>query len=146
MILRRRSPIPFFLYESQQLVFDNNDNNDIDKYARQFRTDLRRILDLNESLPEVMPRTKPDMEHFGKRLQKKKDKHKIKICDAQYQLLRDELMSVARKTSVWIRNEFLKSPTVQVSSPDYFRKLLEGWMVDPCESKSIIQQEPPKVQ
>jgi hypothetical protein len=131
-------PNPVFLYESQQLVFDDDA---LDHNARQFRTDLQQLLGLNESLPKGMPRTKPDMEHFGKRLQKKKDQHKIKICDAQYQILRDELMSVARKTSVWIRNDFLKSPTVQVSSPDYFRKLLEGWMVDPCESKSLPKSE-----
>jgi hypothetical protein len=75
---------------------------------------------------------------------KKKDQHKIQICDAQYQLLRDELVNVARKTSsVWIRNDFLKSPTMQVSYPDFFRKLLEGWImvVDPCESRNLPKPE-----
>jgi hypothetical protein len=47
------------LNETQQLVFDNDPY--AANYTRQFRTDLQRILGLNESLPEIMPRTKPDI-------------------------------------------------------------------------------------
>jgi hypothetical protein len=124
-------PNPVFLYESQQLVFDDETSNN--QNARQFRMELQRILHLNASLPSILPRTKPDFDHFNKRQQRRKDQHKIDICHAKYQPVRTELMRLSRQASLWIRNELLNSPEVQVSSPDYFRELLERWMVDPCD-------------
>jgi hypothetical protein len=58
----------------------------------------------------------------------------IDICDERYGLVRAELMKNAIAASRWIREYFLESPDVTVSSPEYFRSLLEGWMTDPCDS------------
>jgi hypothetical protein len=138
---RPRVPNPVFLYESQQLVFgnahdiDNTATSSTSEYARQFRIDLQRLLGLNDSLPVILPRTKPDLEHFSKRQQQRK----IRICHAKYLPLRTELMRIARQASVWIRKEFLKSPDVHISSPDYFQTLLQGWMVDPCEKVKVAE-------
>lgn len=135
-------PNPVFLYESQQLVFDddseiiNNQTTAKKQYADQFRSDLQRIFHLKSSLPSQIPRTKPDFEHFNKRQQRRKDQHKINICHSKYLPVRTELMRLARQASVWIRYKFMSSPDVNVSSPDYFRELLEGWMVDPCEDNN----------
>jgi hypothetical protein len=61
----------------------------------------------------------------------------IDICDAQYGPLRIELMKNAVDASRWIREYFLRSPDVTVSSPEYFRRLLKEWMQDPCDTASI---------
>ena len=80
----------------------------------------------------------PPMSHVspGKAIkaskQEEKDSKKINICDDQFIALRKDLMIHSRSASKWIRKQFLKSPTVVVSSPDYFNEILLEWMEDPC--------------
>lgn len=45
-------------------------------------------------------------------------------------------MGIARPASVWIRNYFIESDEVVVSSPNYFKESLETWMYDPCGSRT----------
>ena len=131
-----RIPNPIFLYEMQQLVFDDKNDgggDNIIDYAQTFRNDLKKLLNLNTSLPSTIQRRKPDMNHFNKRQQRRKNKFKINICEPKYQPLRDELMKVARESSVWIRNEFIQSDDVFVSGN--FRSHMEAWMDDPCQGQ-----------
>jgi hypothetical protein len=126
-------PNPIFLYETNQLNFEDTHNSTTAHYSDQLRRDLQVQLGLNSPLDMTMSRAKPDMEHFNERQQRRKDRHKIHICREQYLPLRKALMVIARRSSEWIRNDFMKSPDVFVSSPDYFVALMEKWMMDPCE-------------
>lgn len=129
-------PNPIFLYETNQLRFESIPNNSLkanyNYYSNQFRTDLQSLLRLDSPLDMGMSQAKPDMNHFNDRQQRRKDRHKIHICEEQYEPLRRALMVIARRSSEWIRHEFIKTPDVFVSSPDYFQSLMEKWEVDPC--------------
>jgi hypothetical protein len=57
--------------------------------------------------------------------------------------VREELMVLARQSSWWIRKVFLNSPTVFVSSRDYFETILQGWMKDPCNVEEELQDVDP---
>jgi hypothetical protein len=57
------------------------------------------------------------------------------ICQPQHLLLRRDLMRMARASSLWIRRYFLpmqEQRNITISSPDYFVRLMEDWMHDPC--------------
>lgn len=50
--------------------------------------------------------------------------------------IRDVLMRQAVNASLWIRQYFVKSPTVKVSSKDYFvEELMTSWERDPCVAR-----------
>ena len=57
------------------------------------------------------------------------------ICNPEYLALQNELFDMAKKASLWMRNYFLKSDDVVVSSPEYLDSLLETWTQNPCEGK-----------
>jgi hypothetical protein len=117
-------PNPLFLFELDQLGDSNDTRNEI------FRDDFTRFMGLKEQLP-ALPHFIPGKKRTQEE-QQRRDSMKIQICDGQYQPVRDELMVLARQTSVWIREVFLNSPTVYVSSRDHFESIMEGWMRDPC--------------
>ena len=79
-----------------------------------------------------MIHSKPGKFIYNNKTQQQINQLKINICDNKYQLLRDELLLLAQQSSTWIRTVFINSPTVFVSSKDYFDKLLRQWMIDPC--------------
>lgn len=113
-----RATNPVFLYELNQL-HDSNATR-----AAQYITDLQNYLGIQPGLEPIADG--------------KKEKHDappgtINICDVKYDLVRAELMKNAVNASKWIREYFLASPDVTVSSPEYFRALVESWMTDPCE-------------
>lgn len=124
-------PNPVFLYETNQLQF--HASAPAGEHSKQFREDLANLLHLETPLDMPMSRAKPDNFNLTTRQQRRKDRFKIRICEDNYKPLRSALMTVARRTSEWIRNELLQSPDVVVSSPDHFRSLIEGWMLDPCD-------------
>jgi hypothetical protein len=117
---------PVFLFDVDQLNDVNSTRMD------RFQQDLQVILGLKHPLGPV-PRTKPG-KVWPKRLQKKRDRAKMRICDDHYQPLRHHLMKIARQASNWIRNSgFLDHPDVHVSSRDHLEHILETrWMKDPC--------------
>jgi hypothetical protein len=117
---------PVFLFDVDQL----NDANAT--RMNRFQQDLPTILGLKHPLGPV-PRRKPG-KVWPKRLQKKRDQAKMRICDDRYQSLRQHLMKIAKQASNWIRNSgFLDHPDVHVSSRDYLEHILETrWMKDPC--------------
>eukprot|EP00751_Fragilariopsis_kerguelensis_P034190 CAMPEP_0170971070 /NCGR_PEP_ID=MMETSP0735-20130129/45004_1 /TAXON_ID=186038 /ORGANISM="Fragilariopsis kerguelensis, Strain L26-C5" /LENGTH=85 /DNA_ID=CAMNT_0011390959 /DNA_START=910 /DNA_END=1167 /DNA_ORIENTATION=+ len=58
---------------------------------------------------------------------------KIDICQEQYKDLRGLLQQQGSESANWILNEFLANPNVTVSSPDFFKQLLQKWHNDPCD-------------
>lgn len=57
----------------------------------------------------------------------------IDICDNQHNKVRSVLMDSARDAAKWIKEYFLKSPDVIVSSRKEFIRLLDDWDRDPCD-------------
>ena len=112
-----KSPNPVFLYEISQL-YDKDEERKL-KYV----SDLQRYLGLKQEMKELA--------------EDKQEKHKnpppgtIDICE--HDKVRAILMQHATAASIWIREYFLESPDVIVSSPEYFNELVELWMVDPCD-------------
>jgi hypothetical protein len=121
---------PIFIFELDQLGDSNVTRNDL------FRSDFTKFMGLKEPLPSL-PHYKPGMERETEE-QLQRDALKIKICDDEYIPVRNELMGLARSTSQWIREVFLKGPTVYVSSKEYFISILEGWMKDPCDDETRL--------
>jgi hypothetical protein len=109
-------PNKVFLYELGQLYDSNHTRRD------QYRLDVSSFLGLKEPLSPI------------------KDGHKsrnakwaLDICEPRYTALRGSLMNIARSASIWIREYFLRSPDVMVSSQQHFKDLLGSWLKDPCE-------------
>ena len=129
-------PLPneIFLFELSQL----GDKDDSRK--RQLRSDIQDFLGLTQDLPEAIHYTPG--KKWDEKTQAEKDRLKIRICDDQYLPIRTELMQQARYSSQWIRQVFLDSPGVHVSSRPYFEELVEQWMTDPCNNKTDTTELP----
>ena len=117
-----RAPLhhPVFLYEAEQLS-DSNEGR-----FRQFKFDLEQYLGLPEPLG-LPPGSDSD--------EANSNPHKhfpLDICRPKYNRLRAELLRHGAAASTWILDYFLDLPSVHVSSPEYFRTLLQSWHVDPC--------------
>jgi hypothetical protein len=118
---------PVFLFDVDQLNDANVTRNAI------FQRDLQNLLGLKQGLGQPPPRHRPG-KVLRPKLQAKREKLKIRICDDKYAPLRKELMRIAREASEFIRNSgFLDHPDVRVSSREYLEHILETrWMKDPC--------------
>lgn len=116
----RKQPNKIFLYDVAQL-HDGNETRTV-----QFRRDLQRYLGSTEPLPPLI-KISPNLG--------KSDK-KIDICDAKHNKIRSELVYIGSKASRWIREYFLQSEDVFVSSRYYFEESLRLWETDPCSNKS----------
>jgi hypothetical protein len=128
-------PNPVFLFELDQLG-DTNATR-----VLQFRKDATDFLGLRQLLPDLphhIPGKKRDDED-----QRQRDAMKINICDEKHRVVREELMILARQSSWWIRKVFLNSPTVLVSSREYFEEILQGWMKDPCNVDEDLRDVDP---
>jgi hypothetical protein len=121
-------PNPVFLYELSQLSDTNITRAEI------FRKDVQDFLGLQQSLP-ILGHHKPGKYVQNTTLQQQIDQYKINICDDKYSDIRNELLVIAQESSIWIREVFINSPTVYVSSHDYFESLLEKWIIDPCTTR-----------
>lgn len=86
----------------------------------------------------------PPLEHHkpgqsrGQHIQHEKDKLKIDICDEQWIPVRRELLRLARQGSMWIRNVFLNSQDISVSSRSYLEELFGKWLDDPCGTDTDV--------
>lgn len=112
---------PVFLYEINQLHDENATR------AEHFLRNLEQFIGLKQELEPIHVSSSSTG-------QPKKEK-KIDICNVKYRFIRAELMKNAVEASKWIREYFLQSPDVVVSSPEYFDTLLKTWLVDPCALK-----------
>jgi hypothetical protein len=133
---------PVFLFDLNQLssssttshMFD--ETNETIRMARQermkqLRYDMKQFLQLQHDLPDLV-HYKPGRQYNDEQIQNEINQYKINICHSQHDTVRKELLHVAQQTSEWIRTVFINAPTVHVSSRDYFIRLLESYMIDPC--------------
>lgn len=123
---------PVFLYEISQM-HDTDETR-----SAQYRRDLQSYLDLQTPLE---PLTESEESH-GDHPNKNKE---IDICAPEHATVHDELLQIARDSSLWIRQYFMNLPDVFVSSPDHFQALLEDWMNDPCDRRRTTMLDDPFV-
>ncbi len=95
----------------------------------------------NSHSGKKMPQHHARNSHPGKKVQHQaRNNSTIDICNDEYFPVRQDLMDISRNASLWFRNYFLASDEVFVSSRDYLDQILEGWMIDPCQERSMSQQ------
>lgn len=115
-----RLPNKIFFLETTQMA-DKNESR-----AAKFRKDLQEFLGLQQGLPPVL-HVRP-----GKDRKVQQDL-KIDMCSAENTAIRQELMRISKKASLWFRNFLLNSPDVVVSSRDYLEDIFaSSWLQDPC--------------
>ncbi|GKY93543.1 hypothetical protein MPSEU_000321700 [Mayamaea pseudoterrestris] len=56
----------------------------------------------------------------------------INICETKYYTLRQELMEISMRASVWIIHYVMNNPKVKISERHYFETLVRDWHEDPC--------------
>ena len=115
-----------FIYELGQLSDANTTR------STQFRQDLGDFLGLQGEMPPI-----PHVNTLGRfdyidAWREEAHQRKIDLCDKEHEFARAVLQDKTERTSKWLREYFLKSEEVIVSSPDYMTEILEGWMKDPC--------------
>jgi hypothetical protein len=119
-------PNRLFLYDVEQL-YDNNVTR-----REQFRRDVQHFLGLTTPLPPLVPPVPSTRGPKPKALD---------VCQPKYrQTLRAPLVETGYRASRWILDYLLsddhgQSKNVTVSSPDYFRAILEAWKKDPCDAE-----------
>jgi len=121
----RKLDNPIFLVEVSQLNDDNSTRRD------RLNRDLQKFLGLSRPIPVDVPHAN----HA-----RKISKGHIDICSPNYQIIRDEMLLIARNASIWIRNYFLQSEDVTVSLPEYVDELLRSWFDDPCKYRKETKQ------
>lgn len=120
-----------FLYDVSQL----SESDDGGIRSSQFRKDLKDFLGLTADIPPFPVVDTSGKFDFLAPIKKQIEKNMIDICTSEHTKIRAVLMEKARISSVWIRDFFLQSNEVFVSSGDHFIELLENWNVDPCQSR-----------
>jgi hypothetical protein len=121
---------PVFLIEMTQFA----DKNEV--RAEKLKTDLREFLGVTQPFNSTAPHKVPGKVWIPA-IQAVRDTYKIHICDDKWKELRAVLMKGARETSLWIRESFIKSPDVRVSSPEFLEQAFLGWMDDPCDKEKV---------
>lgn len=123
---------PVFLYDLSQLSESGDDGV---VRSVQFRTDLKRFLGLQKEIPPFPLIDTSGRFDFLSAVKRQVDGNKIDICQSEHDAIRAVLMEKATLASIWIREFFLQSDEVFVSSREHFEKILEGWSHDPCSLK-----------
>mmetsp|Transcript_19705 Transcript_19705/g.37347 ORF Transcript_19705/g.37347 Transcript_19705/m.37347 type:complete len:418 (-) Transcript_19705:118-1371(-) len=124
-ILVPHLPHQIFLYDPDQM-----NGAKFPDVAEQFRQDLSVYLELRtplSSLAVAQANTHAERENATVAAAL------MDICDSKFKPLREELILIGRDAARWITEFFLPLENVHVSSPDFFRRTLEGYEVDPCE-------------
>jgi hypothetical protein len=118
-----------FLYDVSQLSNDN----DVDNQSLVFRKDLQNFLGLSADIPPFPAIDTSGKFDFLEPIKKQTEGDKIDICDLEHDKIREVLMEKARISSTWIKEYFLQSNDVVVSSRSHFLDVLETWNDDPCK-------------
>lgn len=116
-------PHPIFFYDMEQLA-DTNETR-----STQFRQDLQTYLGLKQPMPPIVRANQ------GKRKPSPSNREYIDICDAKFNRLRAELLTISQNVSTWLRTCFLDGTDVHVSSRYYLEGILYTWMYDPCDAR-----------
>jgi hypothetical protein len=114
-------PNPLFLYDVEQLY-----DTDVTRTA-QFRVDLQQFLGLSTPLGSQ------EQQHVSSRGKVKA----LDICESNYDALRNELVAIGKRASLWIRKYLMEADTVTVSNPEHFQTILKTWQYDPCTDQSV---------
>ena len=111
-----------FLVENRQLLMSHPS-------SQNFTSDLRDFLALSNLRP-LKPWTPiPAQEKYSN---KEAAARRIDICNDQHKKIRKVLVESGKNAADWIREYFLKSPDVVVTSRKLFIELLDDWKLDPC--------------
>jgi len=102
-----------------------------EKASKHLARDLTKFLGLQHQLTNLED-VVPDSSKY---VDKERRKYFIRICDAEHKELRKVLLDIGREAYVWIRDYFIKSPDVVVSSRDDFLELISKWQYDPCDEE-----------
>ena len=121
----QRMPNKIFFLDTAQMS-DTNETR-----AGLFRRDLQDFLGLEHPLPPVL--------HVRPGKDRKVDEAlKLDMCQPDQDEVRQELMRISRKASVWFRKFFLESEDVVVSSREYLDEIFATtWMQDPCDQAPV---------
>ncbi|KAL7462013.1 hypothetical protein ACHAXS_002411 [Conticribra weissflogii] len=103
-------PNDIFLYEVRQVTTGA---------SKQIPIDLREYLRVNNDFPDILP--------F-----KQNKTRAIDICEHEHDAVRALLVEHGTDAADWIRNYFVKVPSVTVASPESFYEFLDDWKIDPC--------------
>ena len=125
-------PNKTFLFTTEQL-------GDVDEMRMDvFGRVVQEFVGFRRAMPPIV-HWKPG-KTWDNATQAEKDSRKINICDHKYKELRDVLMDISREASEWIRNYFIESEDVVVSSRDYIEQILGTWMHDPCDANVSVAE------
>lgn len=116
-----------FLMEISQLFPDHDS-------SKHLREDISEFLDLKYDLKPLHARHGTGTQNHEYTDDERK-KVFVDICDDEYAPVREVLVEQGKDAAEWIRNYFLKSEDVVVSSRKEFLKLLDKWGEDPCLEK-----------
>jgi hypothetical protein len=141
----QRMSNPVFLYEVSQ-IFDPTDGRNT-----QFSMDFQNYLGLTEPFRTEREPSPSLWRRFRKFVfNQQKETHArespnyhyaIDICQDEFIELRAKLMENGGKAATWIRDYFMNSTDVFVSSPEHFLKLLDSWTTDPCLEQASDKDE-----
>mmetsp|Transcript_68372 Transcript_68372/g.101549 ORF Transcript_68372/g.101549 Transcript_68372/m.101549 type:complete len:414 (+) Transcript_68372:69-1310(+) len=113
-------PSKILLVEQGQMIDD----------TELFRQDLKSFLNLQYDLPPMEPPTRTSLDKFP---DAEKREGFIDICEEKHKDVRAELLQNGKDAAQWIREFFMASEDVFVSSRDDFLERLKSWEVDPCD-------------
>ena len=114
------NPLKVFIYTIEQLEDTNT------KRRLQFEKDIQSFLNLQHSLKNFASETKENVNDSSY-------PESIDMCDSEYKRIRKKLIRQGTKSSLWIRDKFIKSKDVTVSDASYFESMLKTWSEDPCD-------------
>jgi hypothetical protein len=126
-----RSPNPVFLYDTQQLADKDPQRN------AMFRKDVAEYLGLTLPLDDN-PHYSPGKKLTNATEQAERDAKKLNICLDEHAGIRKKLLEASRHAAYWIRTYFIHASDVYVSNPKNFEEIMDSYMHDPCDNKSII--------
>mmetsp|Transcript_18736 Transcript_18736/g.53890 ORF Transcript_18736/g.53890 Transcript_18736/m.53890 type:complete len:475 (-) Transcript_18736:229-1653(-) len=99
-----------------------------EKASRHLARDLSNYLGLRQQLPSLKD-VPPDSSRYT---DPERTKYFINICDDEHRYLREVLVGIGTDAYTWIRDYFLGSRDVVVSSREDFLELISKWQYDPC--------------
>jgi len=94
--------------------------------------DLRDFLGLGSDLKALHERKTGKESHQHSDPERRRASM-IDICDEEHSAVRAVLVRNGKEAMSWIRDYFLRSPDVVVSSRERFVEIIEEWGSDPCE-------------
>ena len=136
-VLDPPAPHSVFLYDQNQI-----DGRKAPEIAETFRRDMSSYLGVSPMLPSLQQATQLSYENTTESAQETQrrtimESKLINICNSEFDDMRNELVKVGSDAADWILNYYMPLPNVYVSSPEYFRQVLQEYKSDPCLKKKV---------